>query len=162
MQVSKPPHQESAKIPMSRMIVLCRSSEGGDETWTLSASTDSVALSMCRFGNKDREDRYAKAEAIFSSRDSIMDLARISTNCASAYRVKSSYSLSIVKYKCTYRIWLKYVTLLLILANYARKIPKFVPHVIRLYDLLIFASFAYLGVNPSPTPFHGSTRKILM
>jgi hypothetical protein len=88
MQVSKPPHQESAKISMSRMIVLCRSSEGGDETWTLSASTDSVALSMCRFGNENREDRYAEAEAIFSSRDFIVDLARISTNCASAYRVK--------------------------------------------------------------------------
>jgi hypothetical protein len=87
MQVSKPPHQESAKIPMSRMIVLRRSSEGGDETWTLSESTDSVAFTMGRFGNKDRSDRHAKAEANFSSRD-FNEIVQVRTT------VKSSNLLS--------------------------------------------------------------------
>jgi hypothetical protein len=82
MQRSKPPHQESAKIPMSRMIVLRRSSEGGDETWILSSVqlgglvvylSQQIQLpsAWVDLAIKDRSDRHAKAEANFSSNDSL-------------------------------------------------------------------------------------------
>jgi hypothetical protein len=59
--VGKPPHQERTKIPMSRMIMLCRSREGGMKHGTTSASTDSVEHSAwVRLDNKDVLDRRAE------------------------------------------------------------------------------------------------------
>lgn len=111
MQVSKPPHQESAKIPMSRMIELRRSSEGGDETWTLSESTDSdrwMPSAWVEFATKICQTYMRKPRQIFRREIPSWTLPDSQRNRASAYTVKSSNSLStyvhIVKCKCTCRI----------------------------------------------------------